>query len=148
MVRYSPVKHNILKRLRPIIDRQEEFAARLTAIGLNPTEPVDHYLEKFPQLTTKEGLESLVNSQIAKLPYFVERTEYGKALPVYTDYKHNRQQKKTIVRRIFGSIQALANDFRSIFPSDHLKIHHRKKQIIVKGIRDLECKFWLANKGF
>jgi hypothetical protein len=148
MVRYSPVKHNILRRLRPVVDRQEEFASRLAAIGLNPIESVDHYLEKYPQLATKEGVETLINSQLAKLPYFVERTEYGKALPVYTDYKHNRQQKKTIIRRIFGSIQALANDLKSIFPPDHVKIHRQKNQIIIKGTKDLECKYWLANKGF
>jgi hypothetical protein len=131
-----------------VVDRQEEFASRLTAIGLNPTDSIDHYLEHHPELANKEALEAFVNSNLNKLPYFVERTEIGKSLPVYTDYKHNRQQKKTIIRKIFGSIQALAGDLKSIFPPEDVKIHQRKNQIVIKGIKDLECKYWLANKGF
>lgn len=45
---------------------------------------------------------------IIEIAYFVERTELGKNLPVYTDVRRNGQRIFTIIRRIYGNIQVLS----------------------------------------
>lgn len=122
---------------------------------ISPTAPINNNIKK--EKTIWEGaagsvnigeLTKYVNEKIRNLPYFVERTAYGKSLPVYTRYRHNRQQRFTVLRRIYGCIQSLAQDLRTVFPPEHVFLKERKRQIYVKGLKDLELKYWLADRGF
>ena len=44
------------------------------------------------------------------LPFAVERTEVGNALPVYTDYKGGGTKVQTMIRRIRGDVHALKGE--------------------------------------
>lgn len=85
---------------------------------------------------------------ILGLPYFVERTETGKCLPVYTDYRHAGNQQRTIIRRIYGNVDSLVNDLKGAMPEGRIEGRPDIGQVIIKGNYSTEVKQWLANKGF
>lgn len=65
---------------------------------------------------TKSKQTSAWGLIILEIAYFVERTELGKNLPVYTDVRRNGQRIFTIIRRIYGNIQVSSDiDFFVIF---------------------------------
>ncbi|CAG8446260.1 5652_t:CDS:2 [Ambispora gerdemannii] len=87
-----------------------------------------------------------------KYPYFVQRTKYN-MIPVYTDIKNGRTRILTIVRRIEGNVKKLAQDIKEeFFPNDTkdklVTIRQTCNQIVIKGKRDRELKFWLHKRGF
>jgi len=47
------------------------------------------------------------------LPFNVERSLSGN-LPVYVDYKNRRTIKRTIIRKISGDIEKLADELRKV----------------------------------
>jgi len=49
-------------------------------------------------------------NQPENIPFAVERTEIGKALPVYTDYKGGGTKVQTMIRRIRGDVHALKGE--------------------------------------
>ena len=58
----------------------------------------------------------------AELPFAVHRTEVGKQLPVYTDFKNGRSRVVTLIRKYDGDEAALADEAQrvcgevSVFP--------------------------------
>ncbi len=59
-----------------------------------------------------------VASRSVTLPYFVERTAVGMNLPVYSDFKSGRTRTSTVIKKIYGDIDALAADLRSVFKNE------------------------------
>ena len=96
----------------------------------------------------KDKLTEHINQLISKKAYFIERTNYGRALPVYTRYRHSRQQRYTVIRHIHGDVNQLVRELRTLFPPEHVLLKERKRHVYVKGVKDLELKYWLADQGF
>ena len=76
----------------------------------------------------------------------VFRTEAGKQLPVYTDYRNGRTRCMTIVRRFRGDEAELAAELSRV--CDNRPVIIRPGRVEVKGnYRGRLCE-WLARLGF
>jgi translation initiation factor 1 (eIF-1/SUI1) len=76
----------------------------------------------------------------------VFRTEAGKQLPVYTDYRNGRTRCMTIVRRFRGDEAELAAELSRV--CDNRPVIIRPGRVEVKGnYRGRVCE-WLARLGF
>lgn len=94
-------------------------------------------------------LEALISEKLASLPYFVERTSYGHGLPVYNDIRNGRTRRLTIIRRIYGDIQALAAALRVEFPDIRkMEVRPVQQKIVIKGDMVQEVKLFLTDLGF
>ena len=101
-----------------------------------------------PVMSTDE-LQSVIDEKLAKYPYFVERTSFGKGLPVYSEYKHQRARKLTIIRRIYGDLDAFRKDLQVEFPSVKIvKCPVEQQKIVLKGNLVQEVKLFLTDLGF
>jgi hypothetical protein len=82
----------------------------------------------------------------AGLPFAVSRTEEGKALPVYSDYKGGGTKVITIIRRIRGDVFAMQSDMSKV--CDGKEVIIRPGKLVVEGNYHARCKMWLAGLGF
>jgi large subunit ribosomal protein L49 len=76
----------------------------------------------------------------------VFRTEKGKQLPVYTDYRNGRTRCMTIVRRIRGDEAQLADEMSRV--CDNMPVAVRPGRIEVKGNYRGRVTEWLQRLGF
>lgn len=84
--------------------------------------------------------------QPENLPFAVERTEVGKSLPVYTDYKGGGTKVTTMIRRIRGDVHALKEDMEKV--CDDREVHIRPGKLVVDGNYHSRIKLWLSALGF
>ena len=71
--------------------------------------PLKYKLQELP-----ENYDPLIPLGISQeLPFYIERTKSGN-LPIYRDYRLNRQQKLTIVRKISGDVEELMTELKKI----------------------------------
>lgn len=82
----------------------------------------------------------------ADLPFRVTRTEVGKQLPVYTDYRNGRTRVLTLVRRVEGDQDALAGELHKV--CEGAPVETRLGRIEVKGYHRQRVKEYLAGLGF
>ena len=80
-----------------------------------------------------------------KLPFLVERTIAGSALPVYTDYRAGRTKVVTILRRCKGDIAALKDDLERVVGREVLV---KPGKLEVVGNYHMRIKKWLVGLGF
>ena len=101
-----------------------------------------------PVMSTDE-LQRIIDEKLAKYPYFVERTKFGKGLPVYSDYKHQRARKLTIIRRVYGDMDAFRRDLQAEFPNVKIvKCPVDQQKLVLKGHLVQEVKLFLTDLGF
>ncbi|TPX38163.1 hypothetical protein SmJEL517_g00150 [Synchytrium microbalum] len=81
------------------------------------------------------------------LPYLVKRTAIAKWLPVYKDIK-NQTGIWTVIRRIEGDVNALANDLTSFIPSHRVHVKEVARHVRIKGDYIKEVKDWLTARQF
>lgn len=81
-----------------------------------------------------------------ELPFAVDRTLYGKQLPVYTDFKAGRTKVITILRKVRGDIPALKEELQKIVDGREVKIQSGK--LVVDGNYKHRIARWLAGLGF
>ncbi|KAK8796510.1 hypothetical protein WA588_000641 [Blastocystis sp. NMH] len=79
-------------------------------------------------------------------PFAVTRTKLAKQLPVYSDYRNNRTQRLTVVRRIEGDINEMACELGKVCPGSYIEVHNGSIQI--EGNRGLEVRKYLEDLGF
>lgn len=79
------------------------------------------------------------------LPFFVERSDIGKALPVYTEYKGGRTKVLTILRKIKGDIGDLKEELEKVVGKEVIL---RPGKIVIEGNYHRRLKVWLTRLGF
>eukprot|EP01038_Epipyxis_sp_PR26KG_P016393 gene16393-22346_t len=79
------------------------------------------------------------------LPFFVERTDVGGFLPVYTDYKGGGTKVVTMIRKCKGDIQELKSEVEKVVGRT---AELRPGKIIVNGNFHGRLKVWLTLLGF
>eukprot|EP01096_Ripella_sp_DP13-Kostka_P016142 TRINITY_DN775_c0_g1_i1.p2 TRINITY_DN775_c0_g1~~TRINITY_DN775_c0_g1_i1.p2 ORF type:complete len:156 (-),score=50.85 TRINITY_DN775_c0_g1_i1:28-468(-) len=101
-----------------------------------------------PQPTGPTGWTPPVPALSKDLPYQVERAgRHRTNFPVYLDYKNGNTRTITILRKITGDANALAEDIRAALgPSALVSIHPGRIQIT--GNQKIKLLGWLKNKGF
>ncbi|KAJ1962012.1 mitochondrial large ribosomal subunit [Dispira parvispora] len=89
----------------------------------------------------------IASQKQADLGYSVLRTD-NMGLPVYTDFRNGRTRTLTIIRRIYGDREKLAQDLGANIPEEHISVRKATGHIWIKGnYRDEVLKF-LTGKGF
>ena len=73
------------------------------------------------------------------------RTHVGN-LPVYTEYKNDRNQKLTIIRKVSGDVDEFKTELAKVVSNYDVK--EKQGQVIVKGIHAEVIKMWLTRLGF
>lgn len=88
-------------------------------------------------------LEPLGN--VGHLPFFIERTK-SHNLPVYTEYRFNRVQKYTVVRRITGDVDELMRELRKITSNSNIKA--QVGRVLITGLHTDVVMDYLIRLGF
>lgn len=81
---------------------------------------------------------------IDKLPFLVERSLSGN-LPVYVDYKNRRNIKRTIIRKVTGDIEQLADELRKVCSNSEVRV--KVGQIVIPGIHKESVNMLLYRLG-
>lgn len=79
------------------------------------------------------------------LPFFVERSTVGAAIPVYTEFKGGGTKVLTILRKIGGDINALKEEMEKVCETE---VMVRPGKLVVAGNYSLRMKKWLIGIGF
>jgi large subunit ribosomal protein L49 len=93
-----------------------------------------------------ENPRPLAFSKGDDLPFAVHRTELGRNLPVYLDYKNGRTKVVTILRKCEGDVVALAGEMQKVCRETEVKIFNGR--IEAKGNHTKAVNQWLAGLGF
>jgi hypothetical protein len=80
------------------------------------------------------------------LPFAVDRTDIGRALPVYTDYKGGGTKVVTMIRKIRGDVHSLKADMEKV--CDNREVIIRPGKLVVVGNYHARLKLWLTALGF
>jgi len=81
---------------------------------------------------------------LQELPFNVERSLAGN-LPVYVDYKNRRNIKRTIIRKVSGDIEQLANELRKVCSNAEVRV--KVGQIVIPGIHKESVNMLLYRLG-
>lgn len=79
------------------------------------------------------------------LPFHVDRTIFGKSLPVYTDFKAGNTKVITIIRNIKGDMNKMKAEVEKVVGKDAAL---RPGKIVVDGNFHRRLKLWLTGLGF
>ena len=79
------------------------------------------------------------------IPFSIIRTHTNN-LPVYTEYKNNRNIKQTIIRHIQGDVEEFKNELSKIVSNSN--VTHKTGKVVVKGLHEEKIKLWLRRLGF
>jgi large subunit ribosomal protein L49 len=103
--------------------------------------PLTYKLQEMPS----SGLHGPALGVSSPLPFSVLRTHLGN-LPVYTEYKNDRNHKKTVIRRLSGNIDEFKTELSKIV--SNYEISEKIGRVEVKGIHTEVVKTWLRRLGF
>jgi hypothetical protein len=79
------------------------------------------------------------------LPFFVERSHPGDALPVYTDLVSSGTRVITILRKIKGDIGELQSEVEKVVGKE---VALRPGKIVIEGRYKRRIQMWLTGLGF
>lgn len=79
------------------------------------------------------------------LPFEVERSSIGGALPIYTDYVAGGTKVITILRKCKGDIEILKSEMEKVCETE---VEVRPGKLVVAGNFDRRLKTWLTGLGF
>ena len=82
---------------------------------------------------------------IDELPFTVDRTHKSN-LPVYTNYRHGGQQKRTVIRNITGDVVQFKEELSKVV--SNAPITEKMGRIEVNGLHSAKIKLWLTRLGF
>ena len=82
---------------------------------------------------------------IDDLPFAVDRTHKSN-LPVYTNYRHGGQQKRTVIRNISGDVNQFKDELSKIV--SNAPMTEKMGRIEVNGLHSAKIKLWLTRLGF
>ena len=103
--------------------------------------PLTYKLQEMP----KEGLHGPPIGGFDNLPFRIMRTHLGN-LPVYTDYKNDRNKQTTVIRKISGDVDEFKNELKKVV--SNYDIYEKIGRIEVKGLHSEVVKTWLRKLGF
>jgi large subunit ribosomal protein L49 len=99
-----------------------------------------------PVCATASGWAPPSGASTASLPFQVRRTLVGNQLPVYRDYLNGRTRTMTIIRKVEGDAQALAEEVVRVTGGASVTV--RPGRVEVEGDRADQLKLWLGGVGF
>lgn len=67
-----------------------------------------------PELVIESHVWAPKPKDTPQLPFFIERTEVGLSLPVYTAYRTGNTRVLTILRKIKGDVYELKSDMEKV----------------------------------
>ncbi len=82
---------------------------------------------------------------IPNLPFEVERSYVGDALPVYTDYVGGGTKVITILRKVKGDIEILKAEVEKVVGRE---VEVRPGKLVIVGNYQRRLKVWLTGLGF
>ena len=89
--------------------------------------------------------ENIPIGNTESLPFQILRTHVGN-LPVYSEFRNNRNQKLTIIRKISGDIDEFKKELSKVV--SNYDIYEKLGRIEVKGLHGEVIKTWLKRLGF
>ena len=120
-------------------------AEEVNSINSDNEEVKDATFEIFQKYTNFHVNKPLGPVEDNKLPFEIERTHRGN-LPVYSEYKHGGQQKKTVIRNIFGDIEEFKEELSKVVSNS--PIIEKMGRLEVSGIHTSKVKLWLTRLGY
>ena len=104
-------------------------------------------IEDLPQMAAENIFVPLNKplGPLETLPFDIERTHKGN-LPVYTDTRAGGQRRVTVVRKIFGDLDAFKEELSKIV--SNAPIEDKQGRIEVSGFHTQKVKLWLTRLGF
>lgn len=79
------------------------------------------------------------------LPFQIQRTHLGN-LPVYTEFRNDRNRKLTVVRKITGDVEEFKAELAKVVSNS--PIYDKVGRVEVKGLHTELVKLWLRRLGF
>ena len=79
------------------------------------------------------------------LPFEIERTHTGN-LPVYTDLRAGGSRKLTVVRKIYGDVDAFKTELSKVVSNS--PIEEKMGRLEINGSHSQKVKLWLTRLGF
>eukprot|EP01017_Pseudomicrothorax_dubius_P046928 TRINITY_DN8344_c0_g1_i2.p1 TRINITY_DN8344_c0_g1~~TRINITY_DN8344_c0_g1_i2.p1 ORF type:complete len:185 (+),score=47.50 TRINITY_DN8344_c0_g1_i2:60-557(+) len=107
-----------------------------------PPEPLAYKLHQQPE---GKDFEIAPLSPKEPLPFRVERTHVGN-LPVYREYRNARSVKRTVIRHIYGDIEAFTEELSKVVSNS--KIDVKVGRVEVQGLHRESVSLWLQRLGF
>mmetsp|Transcript_10240 Transcript_10240/g.15429 ORF Transcript_10240/g.15429 Transcript_10240/m.15429 type:complete len:155 (-) Transcript_10240:14-478(-) len=84
-----------------------------------------------------------------EIPFAVERTNKGKNLPVYRDYRNGRTRIITQVRKVLGCVDTLCQELSKILPkSTKIQVRSGSQVIYIYGDYRKEIILYLKGLGY
>ena len=80
-----------------------------------------------------------------ELPFDIMRTHKNN-LPVYSEFKMNGQQKRTVIRNITGDVTQFKEELSKVVSNS--PITEKMGRLEVSGIHTAKVKLWLTRLGF
>lgn len=103
--------------------------------------PLTYKLQEMPQ----DGLHGVPLGGVDSVPFRIMRTHLGN-LPVYTDFKNDRNRQVTVIRKISGNVDEFKTELQKIV--SNYEIYEKIGRVEVKGIHSEVIKTWLRRLGF
>ena len=75
----------------------------------------------------------------------MERTNSGN-LPVYIDYKNERNVKRTVIRKVSGDIDAFCDELKKVVSNYDIK--QKVGRVEIPGVHRESVNTWLLRMGF
>ena len=98
-----------------------------------------------PQFVEKLDFGANPIGNTEQIPFKITRTHLGN-LPVYTDYKNDRNQHRTVIRKVSGDIEEFKKELAKVV--SNYEMHEKIGKIEVKGLHSYVVKAWLLKLGF
>jgi hypothetical protein len=103
-------------------------------------------LPTLPVVATASGWAPPSGASTSDLPFQVRRTLVGNQLPVYRDYLNGRTRTMTVIRKVEGDVQFLAQEIVRVTGGASVSV--RPGRVEVEGDRAEQLKLWLGGVGF
>lgn len=128
---------------RPVVHASQKPAETadidFTALGLK------YEMKSIPEFVVNRHAWSPKPENPPNLPFMIDRTEIGMALPVYTEIAGGGTKKLTILRKIRGDVSELVQEVEKVVGKPVLV---KPGKIVVEGNYHRRLKVWLTGLGF
>eukprot|EP01032_Pedospumella_encystans_P003583 gene3583-4237_t len=102
-------------------------------------------IKKIPELVVQYHAWAPKPANPPNLPFMIDRTDTGMALPVYTDFVGGYTKVNTILRKIRGDVHILKEEVEKVVGKP---VEVRPGKIVIEGNYNRRLKLWLLGLGF
>ena len=117
----------------------EEADIDFSTLGLK------YEVKEIPELVVKYHAWAPKPEVPPSLPFMIDRTDVGMALPVYTDIVGGKTKVNTILRKIRGDVEILRDEVEKVVGKP---VQVRPGKIVIEGNYNRRLKLWLMGLGF